>query len=108
MQLPFIVLSKHYNRKYFSWEKLNWNYLLFVFVAETPRELPKVDLPIKTKKVELLDIEMPTFEKKPSFTFPLRDRFIQERDTIKLTASVDTATIPAPTVGNYGFGDKLV
>ena len=81
---------------------------VFVFVAETPRELPKVDLPIKTKKVELMDIEMPTFEKKPSFTFPLRDRFIQERDTIKLTASVDTATIPAPTVCNCGFGDKLV
>ena len=79
-----------------------------MFVAETPRELPKVDLPIKTKKVELMDIEMPTFEKKPSFTFPLRDRFIQERDTIKLTASVDTATIPAPTVCNCGSGDKLV
>lgn len=61
-------------------------------------EMPKVDLNIKVKKVELLDVEMPDLERKPRFTFPLRDRFIQEKDTFKLTATVDIDTLPVPTV----------
>lgn len=72
--------------------------LLFITSAEAPKDLMPIDLGFKTRKVELMEIEMPTFEKKPRFTFPLRDRFIQEKDTMRLIVSVDTETIPAPTV----------
>lgn len=66
--------------------------------AEAPIELPKVELNINVKKVELIDVALPDLNKKPSFTFPLRDRYIQERDTVKLTATIDVDTRPAPEV----------
>ena len=61
-------------------------------------ELPKIDLNIHTKKVELIDVEVPDLERKPRFTFPLRDRFIQEKDDFKLTCTIDVDVYPPPKV----------
>lgn len=74
------------------------NYSALRCAAEAPMELPKVDLNINVKKVELIDVKLPDLEKKPRFSFPLRDRFIMEKDTFKLTATIDTDTLPVPTV----------
>ena len=67
--------------------------------AEAPLEAPKVHLDMFTKRTfKEVEVEMPNLDKKPSFQFPLRDRFIQERDAFKLTCAVDVDTYPAPTV----------
>lgn len=71
---------------------------VLVLLAEAPLELPKIELNLSTRKVQLVEVEMPNFERKPRFTFPLRDRFIQERDTFKLTATIDVDALPAPKV----------
>mgnify|MGYP001793249728 CR=1 FL=1 len=66
--------------------------------AEAPIEVPKINIDVPVKKVKEVEVEMPNFEKKPRFAFPLRDRYIQERDTFRLTASLDVDIYPAPTV----------
>ena len=44
----------------------------------------------RPKKVfKEVDVEYPDIDKRPQFTFPLRDRFIQENDTFKLTFTVE-------------------
>ncbi|KAF6018857.1 unc-22 [Bugula neritina] len=67
-------------------------------IAETPIEVPKVHLDIPTRKVELIEVEKPNLERKPYFSFPLRDRFIQEKDDFKLTATIDSDVLPLPKI----------
>lgn len=71
---------------------------IFCYVAEAPIEMPRINLDIPMKKIKEVEIEMPNFDKKPRFEFPLRDRYIQERDTFRLTASLDVDIHPTPTV----------
>ena len=49
----------------------------------------------RPKKVfKEVDVEYPDIDKRPQFTFPLRDRFIQENDTFKLTCTVEAHPQP--------------
>ena len=66
------------------------------FVADTSRDL-QLEPDNRPKKVfKEIDVEYPDLDKKPYFEFPLRDRFIQERDTFKLTCTL--AGFPQPQV----------
>ncbi|XP_067930808.1 twitchin-like [Watersipora subatra] len=67
-------------------------------VAEAPIEIPKTELNISTRKVVLKEVELPVFERKPFFSFPLRERYIQEKGTFKLTATIDADVLPVPQI----------
>ena len=53
-----------------------------------------------------IDVEYPDLDKKPYFEFPLRDRFIQENDTFKLTCTIEG--FPHPEVRLESFYQAIV
>lgn len=73
---------------------------IFNFTADSSRlQLEPDNRPKKVFKE--IDVEYPDLDKKPHFEFPLRDRYIQERDTFKLTCTLQGNPPPEVITPNF-------
>lgn len=76
--------------------------IYFCFSVIEGAAVEPMELDQRPKKVfKEIDVEYPDLDKKPHFAFPLRDRCIQERDTFKLTCTIDGHPLPEVSPHTY-------